>query len=121
MAKRVLVEHRLVFSRRVTEKALNELGYEVTQQETTDWKDTVRLYEELRPEVVLVDGVTGPEIARELLKRHPEAAVIGCGVEITCDKTYQERLLAAGAKTFVKAMSDHAVFLDYLKKALNAV
>ena len=100
---RVLVidDDRLI--RKVVNKALTDLGYEVI--ETEDGLEALKRIKSIRPDAVIVDkmmpGIDGFEVTRRL-RREPELAHIPILV-LTGESDLQEKLAAfeAGADDYV--------------------
>lgn len=87
--------------------------------EAADGREAVRLAEELKPSVVVMDigmpQLNGIEAAAQIVKRHPQAGVIMLSVH--SDETYLLRALSVGAKGYL--LKDSAE--DDLVRAVEVV
>ncbi|CAM3952304.1 response regulator [Cohnella lubricantis] len=81
MAYKFLIVDDTSFMRKMAADSLRKFGYEVAG-EASNGKEAVKLYEELRPDVVLMDltmpEMTGSEAIKAILKINPEAVVLIC-------------------------------------------
>lgn len=143
MAKHILLENSAIFMGRQIANTLEKMGYEVTIQPHPEpderwkrehehlamppaWEDTVRLYKEIKPDAVIVDGLVGPEITEKLLQHFPKAVVIGCGTELNPNAqtaasaaACEKKLLKAGAKATVPLMTASGNLSETLQAALD--
>jgi len=80
----------------------NEPDMEVVG-EAADGREAVRLAEELRPQIIVIDigmpQLNGLEAAAQIVKRDPEAAVIV--LSVYTDEVYLVRALKAGVKGYL--------------------
>jgi DNA-binding NarL/FixJ family response regulator len=80
-------------------------GYEDVQVvgEATDGLDAVRMVEQLRPRIVVMDinmpKMNGIEATREITSRHPSSIVIGLSVNAGDDN--YDAMIQAGAATLI--------------------
>jgi two-component system response regulator NreC len=77
-------------------------GFEVVG-EASDGREAIRLAEELKPDVVIMDiampNLNGIEATAQLVKRNPKIGVIMLSMH--SDETYLTRTLSAGAKGYL--------------------
>lgn len=99
---RFLVVDDTSFMRKMASDYLKQFGHEVAG-EASNGKEAVRLYEELRPDVVLMDltmpEMNGTEALKRILDLNPEAVVLICSAS-----NQQEQILEAleaGAKGYL--------------------
>ena len=100
--KRVLVADDTAFMRVTLRKLLEQHGYEVVG-EASNGAEAVRMYAELRPDVVTLD-ITMPEMdgltaLKAILRIDPAARVIMCSA--MGQKSIVVEAIAAGAKDFL--------------------
>ncbi|TJY44521.1 response regulator [Cohnella pontilimi] len=102
MAYRFLVVDDTNFMRKMASDCLKQFGYEVAG-EAANGKDAVRLFEELRPDVVIMD-LTMPELSgidalKQILQINPEAVVLICSASNQKEQIFEA--LEAGAKGYL--------------------
>jgi two-component system chemotaxis response regulator CheY len=102
MAIRVLIVDDALLIRQMLRTILSRGNYEVIG-EASDGGEAVRRYEELRPDVVLLDimmpEVDGVTALRDILARYPEARVVMCSA--LDQKAVIAEALQAGARDFI--------------------
>jgi DNA-binding NarL/FixJ family response regulator len=102
MAYRFLVVDDTSFMRKMAADCLLEFGYEVAG-EATNGKEAIQLYEELRPDVVMMD-LTMPEMSgydaiKAILAINPDAVVLICSGSNQKDLILEA--MDAGAKGYL--------------------
>ncbi|HAY14829.1 MAG TPA: response regulator [Fimbriimonadaceae bacterium] len=102
MAKRILITDDALFMRVTLKKILTEAGYDVVG-EATNGAEAVKLYEQLKPDVVTMD-ITMPEMdgiqaLKEIKKIDANARVIMCTA--MGQKTMVIDAVQSGAKDFI--------------------
>lgn len=102
MAKRILITDDALFMRVTLKKILTEAGYDVVG-EATNGAEAVKLYEQLKPDVVTMD-ITMPEMdgiqaLKEIKKIDANARVIMCTA--MGQKTMVIEAVQSGAKDFI--------------------
>jgi len=115
----VLVVDDAQFMRVRLAKLLTSNGYEVVEAEN-GWR-AVEVYEERRPDVVLMD-ITMPELdgiaaLKEIKSRHKDARVIMCSA-LGQEKTVIEAV-RSGAKDFIVKPFDPAKVLEAVRKQVG--
>ncbi|TFE28627.1 response regulator [Cohnella luojiensis] len=102
MAHRFLVVDDTNFMRKMATDCLSEFGYEVAG-EATNGKEAIRLYEELRPDVVMMDltmpEMNGTEATKAILGINPEAVILICTA--SNEKELILEAMDAGAKGYI--------------------
>lgn len=103
MSYRVLVVDDTNFMRKMAADCLKQQGYTVAG-EAANGKEAIRLYEELRPDIVLMDltmpEMNGVDAIKEILKINPDAVILICSASNQQDMIFVA--LEAGAKGFLK-------------------
>jgi YesN/AraC family two-component response regulator len=102
MAYRFLVVDDTSFMRKMATDCLREFGYEVAG-EASNGKEAIQLYEELRPDVVMMD-LTMPEMSgfdaiKGILAINPDAVVLICSASNQKDLILEA--MDAGAKGYL--------------------
>jgi len=102
----VLIVDDTRFFRRMLSSVLRRAGHEVVG-EADDGQEALELYEDLHPDVVVMDLVmprtSGFEATRELASRHPGARVIVCSA-LTDSRSVQQAMQAGAADFVVKPL-----------------
>ncbi len=102
MAIRVLIVDDALLIRQMLRTILSRASYEIVG-EAADGGEAVARYEQLRPDVVLLDimmpEVDGVTALRQIIARHPEARVIMCSA--LDQKSIISEALEAGARDFI--------------------
>ena len=102
MGAKILIVDDAAFMRMMLTDILVEKGYEIAG-EAGDGKDALRLYKELKPDLVTMDivmpEVGGIESIREILKIDPEAKMLV--VSALGQQALVKEAVEAGAKGFV--------------------
>ncbi len=79
MSKRILIVDDANFIRTMVKDVLIPRGFEIAG-EATNGNEAVKMYEELKPDLVTMDITMkekdGLQAAKEILERHPEAKII---------------------------------------------
>ncbi|MBN2625250.1 MAG: response regulator [Spirochaetales bacterium] len=116
----ILVVDDLSFMRSIIRDILVAGGYSIAG-EASDGRDCLEKYEEVSPDLVLLDiampRMDGLACLRELKKRHPASRVVMCS-----SLGDQERIIKAiqlGASDFVVKPFQKNRLLSAVKKALN--
>jgi DNA-binding NarL/FixJ family response regulator len=102
MSYRVLVVDDTNFMRKMATDCLKQHGYEVAG-EAVNGREAVKLYEELLPDIVLMDltmpEMNGIDAIKEILKINPDAVVLICSASNQQDMILYA--LDAGAKGYL--------------------
>lgn len=120
MTKRVLLADDLFFMRMVQKEVLESQGYEIIGEASTG-TEAVRRYEELRPDVVVLDitmpEMNGLEAMQRILALDPDARII------ICSAIGQQGLIVeainAGIKDFIVKPFKPERLLSAMAKALD--
>lgn len=120
MIKRILIADDAAFMRTILKGILQRNGYEIVG-EATNGNEAIRMYANLKPDVVTMDmtmpELSGTDALKEIVKQDPNAKVIMCsamGQQIMVVEAIQ-----AGAKDFiVKPFSEERILeaLERLEK-----
>ena len=121
MAIRVLLVDDLAFMRMVQRDILGKQGYEVVG-EASDGIEGVKVYEALRPDLVLMDitmpNMNGLEAVRRILALDPQARII------ICSALGQQKLILEaiqlGIKDFIVKPFKPERLLSAISKAVGA-
>ncbi len=121
MENLILVVDDAKFARVVTKKALQNGGYDNIIEATTA-EDTLRLFRERKPDLVLLD-ITLPDntdltLLKKLLEEDPEAKII-INSAIGQDLIIMDAL-KAGAKDFIVKPFDEKEFIKIVNKTLES-
>jgi len=90
--------------------------------EAANGKDAIRLYNELQPDVVLMDimmpGIDGIETTRLILQQHPQARIVMCSTVSQQSRIVEA--LRAGARDFIVKPIVSAKVLETLRKVCSS-
>ncbi|MFZ5917571.1 MAG: response regulator [Chloroflexota bacterium] len=90
--------------------------------EAANGEDAIRLYDELQPDVVLMDimmpGIDGIETARLILQQHPQARIVMCSTVSQQSRIVEA--LRAGARDFIVKPIVPAKVLETLRKVCSS-
>ncbi|SDP05341.1 Response regulator receiver domain-containing protein [Paenibacillus sp. yr247] len=102
MSYRFLIVDDTQFMRKMAADCLKQNGYEVVG-EATNGREAIKLYEELIPDIVLMDltmpEMNGIDAIKEILKLDPDAVVLICSASNQQDLIFDA--LEAGAKGYL--------------------
>ncbi len=120
MATRVLITDDALFMRTMLKNILLHNGYEVVG-EAANGRESVELYQTLRPDVVTMD-ITMPEMdgiaaVKEIRKKDPSAKIIMCTA--MGQKSMVLEAVAAGAKDFLVKPFKPEKVLEAVQKLAN--
>ena len=120
MSQRVLLCDDAVFIRTMLEGIISQAGFEVVG-EAENGIEAVRQYDELRPDLVVLDIVmpdmSGLDALREIRRSHPDACVVMCSA--MGQQRLMEEALAAGARGFIIKPFNASRVLEALTDAIN--
>ena len=122
MTVNILIVDDLAFIKMVLRDILEKAGFRVVG-EASNGEEAIRLYEERRPDVVLMDitmpGMDGLTALKKIRARDPEARII------ICSALGQQRLIVQaiqlGAKDFIVKPAQPQRVISALKKVLNII
>lgn len=119
MGKRILICDDATFIRMMIKDVLTKNGYEVVG-EASNGKESVEKYQELKPDLVLMD-ITMPEMdgiqaLKEIVKIDKEAKVIMCSA--MGQQASVVDAIKAGAKDFIVKPFQADRMLETIKKVL---
>jgi CheY-like chemotaxis protein len=131
MSYRFLIVDDTNFMRKMAADCLKQNGYEVAG-EAANGREAIQLYEELRPDIVMMDltmpEMNGIDALKEILKINPEAVVLICSASHQQDLIFDA--MEAGAKGYlmkpfnpnrlVEVIHSHAVPFLNLARSGNA-
>ncbi|QZA33511.1 response regulator [Hydrogenibacillus sp. N12] len=120
MGKRILVVDDAAFMRMMLKDILTKNGYEVVG-EAPDGAKAVKLYQELKPDLVTMD-ITMPEMdgiqaLKEIKKIDPQAKVIMCSA--MGQQAMVIEAIQAGAKDFIVKPFQAERVLEAVRKLLG--
>ena len=120
MGKRVLITDDAMFMRVTLRNILTQNGYEVAG-EAANGKEAVRLYQDLKPDLVTMD-ITMPEMdgisaLKEIKRLDPDAVVVMCTA--MGQKNLVVEAIQAGAKDFIVKPFQPPRVLESLHKLLG--
>jgi two-component system, chemotaxis family, chemotaxis protein CheY len=120
MGKRVLIVDDTAFMRSMIREIFLEASYQVVG-EATHGAEAVQRYEELKPDLTMMDIVmpykNGVEATREIVRAHPEAVVIICSA--LGQEALVQEALEAGAADFVVKPFRSEELLTVVRKVLG--
>ncbi len=120
MKKTILIVDDLAFVRMMQKEMLTKHGFDVVG-EATNGQESVKLYKQLHPDVVLMDitmpGMNGIDALKEIKKMDSEANVI------MCSALGQQKLIISaiqsGAKDFIVKPFKEERLISAIKKTLK--
>ncbi|MEE8133790.1 MAG: response regulator [Gemmatimonadales bacterium] len=120
MSHTVLICDDAVFMRSLLREILEQAGYEVVGEATTG-TEAVDRYKELRPDLVTLEvvmpGLGGIDVVREIVESFPEARIL------MCSALGQQALIAeateAGAREFVVKPFQPSRVLEAVQRVLE--
>jgi len=120
LGKRVLITDDAMFMRVTLRNILTQNGYEVAG-EAANGKEAVRLYQDLKPDLVTMD-ITMPEMdgisaLKEIKRLDPDAVVVMCTA--MGQKNLVVEAIQAGAKDFIVKPFQPPRVLESLHKLLG--
>ena len=120
MAKRILICDDANFMRAMLRDILNKAGYEICG-EASNGAEGVRMYKELKPDLMTMDVVmpeiSGIEAVQKIMEYDSQAKILMCtamGQQVNVAKAIQ-----AGAKDFVVKPFDPSRVLGAIEKILS--
>jgi two-component system chemotaxis response regulator CheY len=121
MAYRVLLADDLYFMRMVQKEVLESKGYQIVGEASTG-KEAVSMYDELKPDIVVLDitmpEMNGLEATKKIFEIDPDAKII------ICSAIGQQNLIVdainSGIKDFIVKPFKPERLLSAIKKALTA-
>ncbi|MFD0696829.1 response regulator [Paenibacillus sp. GCM10027628] len=117
MALKVLIVDDTQFMRKMLADCLKQNGYEVAG-EASNGREAVRQYEELRPDVVMMDinmpEMSGIEAIKEILKLEAAAVILVCTASNQQDSILEA--MEAGAKGYVMKPFKTNQVLEIIRK-----
>lgn len=122
MTVNILIVDDLAFIKMVLRDILEKAGFRVVG-EASNGEEAIRLYEEKKPDVVLMDitmpGMDGLTALKRIRALDPEARII------ICSALGQQRLIVQaiqlGAKDFIVKPAQPQRVISALKKVLNII
>ncbi|WP_334314241.1 response regulator [Aneurinibacillus sp. Ricciae_BoGa-3] len=115
--KTVLIVDDAYFMRNLLKKALKEAGYDVVG-EAKNGKEGIKLYFELKPDVVTMDiampEMSGVGATKQILSKDPTAQIIV--VTGNNDEAIQQEIMQAGAKEYLQKPFQPAFLWSKLDK-----
>jgi two-component system chemotaxis response regulator CheY len=120
LGKRVLITDDAMFMRVTLKNILTQNGYEVAG-EASNGKEAIRLYQDLKPDLVTMD-ITMPEMdgitaLKEIKRVDPDAIVVMCTA--MGQKNLVVEAIQAGAKDFIVKPFQPPRVLESLNKLLE--
>jgi DNA-binding NarL/FixJ family response regulator len=116
MSYRVLVVDDTNFMRKMAGDCLKQHGYEVAG-EAVNGREAVKLYDELRPDIVLMDltmpEMNGIDAMEEILKMNSDAVVLICSA--SNQQSMIHEALASGAKGYLMKPFDPERLYDTIR------
>lgn len=119
-AKTILVVDDSGFARRTLRRMLEENGFRV--EEAAGGDEAMKKYQMAQPDVVLLDivmgGMDGIQVLRELKEMDPKAAVLMATADI--QKATKEEAMGAGAAGFVNKPFNPEEVLGEVRRVVGA-
>lgn len=116
----VLLCDDAMFTRALLGGLLQEAGYEIVG-EADNGLAAVDRYEELRPDLVIMDmvmpGMSGIEAVRAIRQRNPDARIVMCSA--MSQRQLCDEAMAAGAAGFIVKPFNAARVLEALDEAVS--
>lgn len=120
MSNTVLIVDDAYFMRNLIKKALKEAGYEVVG-EAKDGKEGIKLYFELKPDIVTMDinmpDISGIEATKQILSKDPNAMIIA--VTGNNDDDIKQQIIDAGVKEYLQKPFQPAFLLTKLENMMK--
>lgn len=120
MSNTVLIVDDAYFMRNLIKKALKEAGYEVIG-EAKNGKEGIKLYFELKPDIVTMDinmpDISGIEATKQILSKDPYANIIA--VTGNNDDAIKQEIIDAGVKEYLQKPFQPAFLLTKIEKMME--
>lgn len=120
MSNTVLIVDDAFFMRNLLKKHLKEAGYEVIG-EAKNGKEGIKLYFELKPDIVTMDinmpDISGIETTKQILSKDPHAKIIA--VTGNSDDEIKRQIFEAGVKDYLQKPFQPAFLLSKIEKMLE--
>jgi two-component system chemotaxis response regulator CheY len=121
MAKRIIIADDATFMRMMLKNILVAGGYEVVG-EAANGREAVKLYKELKPDMLISDMVMpemgGIDSLREIMKDNPNANVLICSA--IGQQALVIEAIQAGAKDYIVKPFEQSNVLETVNKIIGA-